>query len=75
MKVKQHTTLAQVHLGTHGYKVQITNGGKVKHANFNFTGDEKTVFVDGVNYPRNIYSNRKHYVVPYSVVAQTLIQM
>ena len=33
------------------------NGNKVKHANFNFTGDEKTVFVDGVNYPGIYNSN------------------
>tara|TARA_B100000035_G_scaffold155094_1_gene132099 strand:- start:1268 stop:2836 length:1569 start_codon:yes stop_codon:yes gene_type:complete len=28
-----------------------TNGGKVKHADFNFTGTDKIVFVDGTNYP------------------------
>ena len=28
-----------------------TNGGKARHAEFNFDGDDKTVFVDGTNYP------------------------
>ena len=28
-----------------------TNGGKVNHADFNFTGTDKIVFVDGTNYP------------------------
>ena len=28
-----------------------TNTGKARHASFNFTGDEKTVFVDGKNFP------------------------
>lgn len=28
-----------------------TNGGKVRHADFNFTGTDKIVFVDGTNYP------------------------
>ena len=28
-----------------------TNGGKVSHADFNFTGTDKIVFVDGTNYP------------------------
>lgn len=29
----------------------LTNGGKVRHAEFNFDGDDKVIFVDGVNYP------------------------
>lgn len=28
-----------------------TNGGKARHAEFNFTGDDKVIFVDGTNYP------------------------
>ena len=28
-----------------------TNGGKVRHVEFNFTGTDKVVFVDGTNYP------------------------
>ena len=28
-----------------------TNGGKARHAEFNFDGDDKVVFVDGTNYP------------------------
>jgi hypothetical protein len=28
-----------------------TNGGKVRHAEFNLDGDDKVVFVDGTNYP------------------------
>lgn len=28
-----------------------TNGGKARHATFNFDGDDKVVFVDGTNYP------------------------
>ena len=31
------------------------NGGKVRHATYNFDGDEKVVFVDGTNYP-SIYN-------------------
>ena len=29
----------------------LTNGGKVRHAEYNFDGDDKVIFVDGVNYP------------------------
>jgi hypothetical protein len=29
----------------------LTNGGKVRHVEFNFDGDDKVIFVDGVNYP------------------------
>jgi len=29
----------------------LTNGGKVRHAEFNFDGDDKVIFVDGVNFP------------------------
>lgn len=32
-----------------------SNGGKVRHATYNFDGDEKIVFVDGTNYP-SIYN-------------------
>ncbi len=28
-----------------------TNGGKARHAEFNLDGDDKVVFVDGINYP------------------------
>jgi len=28
-----------------------TNGGKVRHVTYNFDGTERTIFVDGVNYP------------------------
>ena len=28
-----------------------TNGGKARHAEFNFDGDDKVIFVDGTNYP------------------------
>jgi len=28
-----------------------TNGGKIRHAEYNFDGDDKIVFVDGTNYP------------------------
>ena len=28
-----------------------TNGGKVRHVEYNFDGDDKVIFVDGVNYP------------------------
>ena len=31
------------------------NGGKVRHATYNFDGDEKIIFVDGTNYP-SIYN-------------------
>jgi hypothetical protein len=27
------------------------NGGKARHTEFNFTGDDKVIFVDGTNYP------------------------
>jgi hypothetical protein len=29
----------------------LTNGGKVRHVEYNFTGDDQVIFVDGVNYP------------------------
>lgn len=32
-----------------------TNGGRIRHATYNFDGDEKVVFVDGTNYP-SIYN-------------------
>ena len=41
------------HLATSG----STNGGKVYHASYNFDGDDKTVFVDGTNYPAIYNSN------------------
>ena len=36
---------------THMATSPLTGGGKVRHVTFNFDGDDKTVFVDGTNYP------------------------
>ena len=36
---------------THMLTTSLTLGGKVRHSSYNFDGDEKTVFVDGTNYP------------------------
>ena len=41
--------------GTSGWTHMITSptsgSGKIRHTSFNFDGDDKTVFVDGINYP------------------------
>ncbi len=36
---------------THMATSPLTGGGKVRKATFNFDGDDKTIFVDGTNYP------------------------
>lgn len=36
---------------THMVTSPSTGGGKIRHVSFNFDGDDKTVFVDGTNYP------------------------
>ena len=36
---------------THMATSPSTGGGKIRHTSFNFDGDDKTVFVDGTNYP------------------------
>ena len=36
---------------THMATSPLTGGGKLRHVTFNFDGDDKTVFVDGINYP------------------------
>lgn len=41
------------HMATSG----LTNGNKARHATYNFDGDDKTVFVDGTNYPAIYNSN------------------
>jgi len=36
---------------THMVSSPATGGGKLRHTTFNFDGQDKTVFVDGLNYP------------------------
>ena len=36
---------------THMATSPLTGGGKIRKATFNFDGDDKTIFVDGTNYP------------------------
>ena len=42
---------------THMATSPLTGGGKIRKATFNFDGDDKTIFVDGTNYPAVYNSN------------------
>lgn len=53
-----------------------TNGGKMYHASYNFDGDDKTVFVDGINYPviYNSNSNTARYMTAADAKINTDVQ-